>query len=172
MEGKTLGILCWDCDPERVSSGKWVGWALWCYPIFLAYLWADNFPSACWANRENLVLFLPGLGQKSWPTLAVFRLTHQQQHQPSGSGTMPAVAGWLPTISCGVLCCADSDAMWWQLHQVLPLCSCEGPTSLTPLSGGNKDAALVALSLLSNKITQCFSTDLNYSSSREECCLL
>ena len=62
----------------------------------------------------------PWLGQQGWSTLAALRLTHQQQHQPSGGGKTPAVAGCLPAISCGALCCDDREAMWRQLHRVLP----------------------------------------------------
>lgn len=75
-------------------------------------------------NAESIRIILccscPWLGQQGWSTLAALRLTHQQQHQPSGGGKTPAVAGCLPAISCGALCCDDREAMWRQLHQVLP----------------------------------------------------
>ena len=57
-----------------------------------------------------LCSFLPRPCHQGWPT-----------QQPSGGGEVPAGMGWLPEISGGVLRPDDSEAMWRQLNQALPL---------------------------------------------------
>ena len=123
--GRTLGInyIQWTRE-SKVWAKRW--WARGAWPIFFLFFFFLHIYEFIIShlNAESIRIIscssCPWLGQQGWSTLAALRLTHQQQHQPSGGGKTPAVAGCLPAISCGALCCDDREAMWRQLHRVLP----------------------------------------------------
>lgn len=100
--------------------------------------------------RSILCSSCPGLISKvdlHWQCFV--SLINNNHHQPSGGGDMPELVGSLWAVSCGALCCDDSEAMWWQLHQALPLCP--PATTPTPPSATQQRYFSTAFSLLSGQ---------------------